>query len=84
MKTQFIFLLLSIILIVSCKSSENNSNDERSNDNYLTIEGDYIWVRDAPSNGEVVYKLNSGDKCKVLEKGKAETIDGVTDCWYKI
>ena len=86
MKTQFILLFISIILIFSCKSSENNSNNEEgyTNSNYLTIEGDDIWVRDAPSDGEVVFKLNSGDKCKVLEKGKAETIEDVTDCWYKI
>jgi hypothetical protein len=50
----------------------------------LFIHGKEIWVRDSPTTGKVVMKLNDGDRCKILEKGKAETIRGSADYWYKI
>ena len=51
---------------------------------YITIIGNNIWVRDAPSDGEVIMKLNDGDRCELLEKGKYEEIRGMKDYWYKI
>lgn len=53
-------------------------------DHFLWINGNDIWVRDAPSTGQVVMKLKSGDKCRILEKGKTQTIKDKTDVWYKI
>lgn len=50
----------------------------------LTIEGNNIWVRNAPISGEVVMKLNHGDECTILEKGEKQFIRGVEDWWYKI
>lgn len=51
---------------------------------FLIIEGRNIWIRDKPTTGEVIMKLNSGDKCKILKRGKQETIKGNTDYWYQI
>ena len=55
-----------------------------SETSWLIIEGKDIWVRSAPSTGEVIMKLNTGDKCEVLEKGKFEGIRDMYDYWYKI
>ena len=61
-------------------SSENNNQTE----SYLIIHGKDIWVRDIPETGKVVLKLNKGDKCRVLEKGKLAAVHGRPDYWYKI
>jgi len=50
----------------------------------LTIEGNNIWVREAPITGNVVLKLNDGDVCSILEKGDKQFIRGIEDWWYKI
>ena len=50
----------------------------------LIIEGVNIWVRSEPKTGEVIMKLNSGDKCYVLAKGEKQSIRNNTDYWYKI
>jgi hypothetical protein len=57
---------------------------ENGKENFLIIHGKDIWVRDLPSTGKVVLKLNEGDKCKILEKGKMEILKGRPDYWYKI
>jgi hypothetical protein len=51
---------------------------------FLIIYGKEIWIRDIPSTGKVILKLNEGDECKILEKGKLEIIQGRPDYWYKI
>ncbi|WP_219009346.1 SH3 domain-containing protein [Aquimarina litoralis] len=51
---------------------------------YLFIEGKDIWIRETPINGEVIMKLNTGDKCIILKKGSPQTIKGCYDYWYKI
>ncbi len=95
-----ILLFFIIIGIMGCNSTaqrENNASENKketreksipdkevSSSKYLIIEGENIWIRSKPSNGKVIMKLNTGDKCKILEKGKQETIMGVTDFWYKI
>lgn len=99
MKTKILFFFL-IIGIIGCNSTaqreskpSKNKKDagvksiqgkKVSSNKYLFIEGQNIWIRSKPSTGKVVMKLNTGDKCKILEKGKQETIMGVTDFWYKI
>jgi len=50
----------------------------------IAITGKNIWVRSEPSTGEVVMKLNDGDTCRLLEKGKREIVKGIEDNWYKI
>lgn len=52
--------------------------------NSLIIHGKDIWVRDEPTTGKVVMKLNEGDKCKILEKDRLEIIRGTADYWYHI
>lgn len=87
-----------VTLFFSCKNSNTNNNNSQldsnqlvgnqqnkvSNDEYLSIVGDQIWVRSEPQTGDVVLKLNDGVQCELLEKGQQQTINGVTDYWYKI
>lgn len=89
------FFILSICLI-SCKkqvpATDNagviekpeNAIEIKTYIDTLQIEGDNIWVRSQPSNGEVVFSLDDKSMCFVLEKGKEETIRGNKDFWYKI
>ncbi len=64
------------------KSTEITS--EVKKEEYLIIHGKDIWVRDVPTTGKVVIKLNEGDKCQILEKGKLESVKGRPDYWYKV
>ena len=50
----------------------------------LIIIGDQIWVRDRPTDGKVVMKIDEGTECRILQKGKYEVIKGIPDYWYKI
>jgi len=89
MKNRLLMILAISIMIIGCSSgnsnnSESSSSSENSNNEFLTIEGTDIWIRKYPSDGEVILKLNTGDKCEILEIDKEETIKGVTDNWYKI
>lgn len=69
--------------IIKEEQKDDKEQDQKKLD-FLTIQGKDIWVRSRPTTGEVVMKLNTGDKAKVLEKGKQETINQKTDFWYKI
>jgi hypothetical protein len=53
-------------------------------ENELTIEGNDIWVRTKPLTGEVIFNLNDGDICKIIEKGTEDQIKDQKDFWYKI
>lgn len=67
------------------KTKEKKSTEQNiSNTQTLSIVGENIWVRSSPSTGDVVMKLNTGDKCEILEKGKFEEIRDMYDFWYKI
>lgn len=89
---KILFLLVIITTFLGCKSKTNKESktNETSEinveikDEYLTIIGKDIWVRSKPSTGDVVMKLNDGDKCKIIEKGEQQTIKDDTDYWYKI
>lgn len=50
----------------------------------LVINGDNIWVRNTPSNGDVVMNLNKGDSCLIITKCCFEEIRGFGDYWYNI
>jgi hypothetical protein len=50
----------------------------------LTIEGKDIWIRTEPIIGDVIFKLNSGNECKIIEKGEKDQIIDRIDYWYKI
>jgi len=78
-KNIILFFFIFAIISINCNNSQNTDNTE-----ILVIEGKDIWVREYPTDGEVILKLNTGDECKILKKGKEETIKGVTDYWYKI
>jgi hypothetical protein len=66
--------------------NENISNEEVEEKLFdeLLIKGKDIWVRDIPSTGKVLMKLNEGDKCKILKKGKLAVIKGLPDYWYQV
>jgi len=94
MKKITIVLFIAISLLACKKDKDDNIQDSKQQnknitiqnktEQYLFIEGNQIWLRETPSRGKVVMKLDNGTKCKLLEKGKKETIKGLTDYWYKI
>lgn len=94
MKRIIVIFLIGMSLL-ACKKDKNKddlnkinvSNEnilDNKSDEYLTIKGNQIWIRQKPSVGKVVMKLDEGTKCKILEKGKKETINDETDFWYFI
>lgn len=92
--TCFAGIIAVAILITSCGSKINQKKAESvetgQDENTsvyidtLRIEGNQIWVRSKPVDGEVVLKLDEGAVCYVLEKGDEQTIRGNSDFWYKI
>lgn len=50
----------------------------------LIIKGDRIWIREYPRLGKVLFTLNDGSVCQILQKGEKQIIKGVQDFWYKI
>jgi hypothetical protein len=93
MERLFIYSLVFISIFWGCKSHTNSNKSENEIDSitvsqiedaYLNIIGNDIWIREKPTDGEVIMKLNDGNNCKIIEKGKEESIKGVSDFWYKI
>lgn len=60
--------------------SANLSEDE------LMIQGESVNVRSAPDvkQDNKVFQLNTGDVCRILERGEMDEIGGKLDYWYKI
>ncbi|PKV49174.1 hypothetical protein ATE84_1191 [Aquimarina sp. MAR_2010_214] len=81
-------LFFLVVTTVNLGYGQANNNAElhtsNSNDTTLVITGDNIWVREYPKTGEVVFTLNDGEVCRVLEKGEEQIIRGNRDFWYKI
>jgi hypothetical protein len=77
MKTRFFILFMFIANIITVLAQTLDANK-------LVIHGKDIWVRDVPSTGKVVMKLNEGNACEVIKKGTFQLIRGVPDYWYKI
>ena len=91
-KMLYSFLPLMITFLMFACANENG-NDEQQTEiatvdsgviKTLKITGENIWIRESPTDGKVIMKLNASDECIILEKGKEETIKGQTDNWYKI
>ncbi len=82
----FIIGLLTFVACTNEKKETSNVTEktEVGEAEELTIKGTNIWIRESPSNGKVIMKLNENDKCVIIEKGEEETIKGATDYWYKI
>jgi uncharacterized protein YgiM (DUF1202 family) len=61
-------------------AGSNLSEDE------LMITGDNVNVRSAPDTQQdnKIFQLNTGDVCKILERGEMEEIGGKLDYWYRI
>lgn len=81
--TCLILLTLNFCSVFSNMSCQTHKGNQQYIDT-LVIEGDNIWIRAEPVTGEVVFTLNEGDVCYVLEKGQEHTIRGNRDFWYKI
>lgn len=94
MKLANILFGITVFFILSCGSNDSKNNEnsrvtdeitsQKDTNRYLTIEGKDIWIRNKPETGNVIMKLNTGDKCILLEKGKEQNIRGHIDFWYKI
>ena len=94
MKKNVLFALL--IIFVSCKNETKKTStvvlknktikSEKilPTKDTLQIIGNNIWVRKTPKTGKVVFKLNDGIVCTILEKGMQDTIKQDVDVWYKI
>ena len=90
----FILSIAALLLITSCgdTNSDSDSRDEKTSGNEsgiiandeLIIKGNDIWVRNKPIIGEVVIKLNQGERCKIIEKGPKDQVKNSYDYWYKI
>ena len=62
------------------KTSSVSSSNAKSG----TIIGNNIWVRNSPTNGDVIMTLNNNDACKIIGSCCEETIRGKKSQWYKI
>ncbi len=94
MKKQLcIGLSIAFMVLFGCKKKENQT--QKNEDSFsvtifkkeqdsLYIEGSNIWIRDNPKKGKILMKLNTGDRCVVLDTGKVDTIKGCIDYWYQI
>lgn len=86
-------LLLILIIIsfsIGCENTqkkeggENISTNKIENETKLIVEVENAWIREYPTDGEVIAKLRTGTECVVLKKDKKETIKGKSDFWYKV
>ena len=71
------------------KVSSNNSyssskKSQASNSTIAKIIGDNIWVRNSPTNGDVIMYLESNTQVNLLGYCCNETIRGKNNYWYKI
>ncbi|WP_109851245.1 SH3 domain-containing protein [Aquimarina sp. AU58] len=85
-KVRILFFLVVIMVNLGYGKIEGNTGlyTLTTNDTTLVITGNNIWVREYPKTGEVVFTLNDGAVCRVLEKGEEQIIRGNKDFWYKI
>lgn len=70
--------------VTNNNNNNNNTNISTSDNEVLTIIGNQIWIRSEPITGEVIFKLDDGTQCELIEKGEQQTINGIQDFWYKI
>jgi len=90
----FVFLIFVFFLISSCKTSEDENDDKNATTdtfefnseltNNLVVEGDLIPVYSNADMKEQLFSLNTGDKCKIIEKGSFAIVLGLQDFWYHI
>ncbi|MBK9450341.1 MAG: SH3 domain-containing protein [Bacteroidetes bacterium] len=75
---------------VFAKTAQNNIDavDASANlaEDELMIAGENVNVRSAPDvkSENKIFQLNTGDVCKILERGEMDEIGGKLDYWYKI
>ncbi|MBU0488955.1 MAG: SH3 domain-containing protein [Bacteroidetes bacterium] len=96
---KFLFLsgfAVSILLFSACGPSSDENSDQVNTDTVavqveeiqpeaLAIKGSHVNIREnANTTSKVIMQLNTGDSCKILDKGKKEKIGDQTDFWYHI
>jgi uncharacterized protein YgiM (DUF1202 family) len=92
-----VFGFVLLLGFSSCGNSDKSGSDESSlpkdsavakktkPDTLLVIKGTQVNMRVAPDLKAVrIKQLKTNDTCVILEKGKQETVDEMTDFWYKI
>jgi len=66
-------------------SSENPEVTSSNKAMQLTINGSKVNIRALPNlKASVMFQLNTGDVCVIIENGNWENINGNIDRWYKI
>lgn len=68
-------------------NTQTNSSSDRANASSAIsakIIGDNIWVRNSPTNGDVIMYLENNTQVKLLGYCCNETIRGKNNYWYKI
>lgn len=86
------FLLITLFACADTKKSKkidiiskpNEVSISQQKKETLRIIGNKIWIRETPQTGKVLFTLNDGITCTILEKGIKDTIRGNADFWYKI
>jgi len=90
-----IFLYFLLITLFACTDTKKNQRTDtiskpikvsttQPKKDSLVIIGNKIWIRETPQTGKVLFTLDNGITCTVLEKGTKDTIKGNVDFWYKI
>lgn len=84
--------IIVFLILFGCKNEEKQVSQkedqitriaEKPKQDALLIEADNTWLRDHP-NGKAVMKLNTGDRCIIIDTSKIDTINGYIDYWYQI
>ena len=91
------FIIVILMGFISCGSNNKQGSDENSLpkkdsvipkakvDTMLVIKGTNVNLRVSPDLKALrIKQLTTNDTCKILEKGKQETINESTDFWYKV
>lgn len=88
MRITGLFLVFISIFLMNCSSDEIHIQSviiKSMPEVKIYITGTHVNLRSSPDlTSEIVGQLNIGDECVVIEKGKMQEINGISDYWYKI
>lgn len=77
-------LVLLLLVLIGCKNKPTENTINSNNIGTLEVESEKAYVREYPTDGEIIFELNKGQICEVLKKDKKEIINGKSDYWYKV
>lgn len=62
-----------------------DNNEGVGASDYMTVTGNNVNVRSMPDKqGAVLFQLDKGDRCRYIETGGEEDVNGYIDYWYKV